>query len=149
MTSIVFGVGLGIQRSFQKHQNVFLNTFGKQNRNLIQKSKIRKIIKNHAQNKNWKFWKSGTMLSNHDIWYEMDPFDALDMFRNHFDHPNLIRNDFEKNENFRFFEFFICGSRHKNLKFYRLGCKKAQKIIKIHRKVFGAPPKNFCRDNSS
>ena len=79
----------------------------------------------------------------------MDPFDALDMFPNHFDHRNLIRSNFEKNENFQFFEFFICGSRHKNLKFYSLGCKKVQKIIKIHRKVFGAPPKNFCRDNSS
>ena len=79
----------------------------------------------------------------------MSPSDALDMFSNHFDYLNLQRKDFEKNENFRFFEFFVCGSRHKNLEFYRLGCKNAQKIIKIHRKVFGAPPKNFSSLKSS
>ena len=36
----------------------------------------------------------------------MGPSDALDMFSNHFDHLNLYRRDFEKNQNFRFFEFF-------------------------------------------
>ena len=68
------------------------------------------------------------MLSNHDIWYEMDPFDALDMFRNHFDHPNLIRNDFEKNENLQFFEFFICGSRQKILNCTVWDAKRHKKL---------------------
>tara|TARA_B100001123_G_C14881015_1_gene856012 strand:+ start:276 stop:515 length:240 start_codon:yes stop_codon:yes gene_type:complete len=79
----------------------------------------------------------------------MGPSDALDMFSNHFDHLNLYRRDFEKNQIFRFFEFFICGSRHKNLEIYRFGCKNALKITKIDRKVFGLPPKNFSADNSS
>ena len=68
------------------------------------------------------------MLSNHDIWYEMDPFDALDMFRNHFDHPNLIRNDFEKNEIFRFFEFLFVGQDTKILNFTVWGAKKHNKL---------------------
>ena len=75
--------------------------------------------------------------------------DTLDMFSNHFDDLNLHRSNFKKNENYRFFEFFDCGSRHKNLEIYRLGCKNAQKNIKIHRKVFGAPPKYFFKNNSS
>ena len=46
-------------------------------------------------------------------------------------------------EIFVFLSFLFVGHPHKNLKFYRLGYKKVQIIIKSDAKVFGHPPKNF------
>ena len=80
MSSNVFGVYLGTQRSFWKHLKPFLIDFERKIEKSPQNQKSQKISKNRIFGKNSNFSINLQVIQNDDIWHEMSPPDVLNVF---------------------------------------------------------------------
>ena len=117
MSSNVFGMCLGTQRSFWKHLKSFIIDFERKIEKSFKNQKSQKIPKNRIFHEKSDFHKFVYIDFKHEIWSEMVTLDTLDMFYTHIWHQKTSWKKFGKIEKIDFLNPQIGFFRNWNIVF--------------------------------
>ena len=109
-SSTVCTILLKVSRGLFRPPNIFFDTSGQIIGQIVRSGQKLKIIKNANFNENSIFYTLAEIAQNDIIWPEMGSLGVLGHLRTRNRYQNSFRSYFKAFWNFRFFDFFICGS---------------------------------------